>query len=1079
KGLFKKTEKDAQQDKSFEKDDELSLDLKGASKFFTKHSGIILLILALVVSIGASTYIRMLPASQPYTEIWAENSISNMIRSDIESAISQQYPNLPDAQKSSLIAEELSKAAKSDTYTFKTGQYVGQPMNIKDQIRSTAEYFKDFYKDPEGKAYLPDIDPYYWQRYAENILNHSYMGDEKINGVEWDNHQLAPIGRAIAGVDKFHPYFLTYLYRAQHFFDSSMTLRQSMMWYPVLVSAVTVLLVFLIGRKISNTTGGFFAAIMAGVNAALLNRTTFGRADTDAWVVFFSVLAVWLFIESLSANKMMIRIGFGIASGLAMGIYSIAWGGWWYIFYFLLGTALFYIAYNLLTHREDLKQGIMSYLRHSAIKDAILTTVIFFAASALFVSMLVGSSLFINSFTSFTGVSQLKSPVFESLWPNVLTTVAELNEGGINDIVNSVGGKFLFFLALVGMSLTLIRQKNPGMADVIFVCGAAVWWWLLLMLFFPSSPMQFIILMSLPIVPWLAWAVKKEVRDINISYAALIMIWLIGTIYASTKGIRFTLLIVPPFSIAFGAGLGIAYKYLSRGLSRTLQTPFAFTSILVVLLLAITLIAPQNVFSTSIQTAKQDVPLVDDAWWNSLKAIESNSSKNAIITSWWDFGHHFKEIADRPVTFDGTTQQTPQAHWVGKLFSTSDEQMAMGILRMLDCGGNNAFDELDKKIGDTVKSVDILHEILPLEDRSKAASILSSEGLSNEEANNVLKYTHCSNPPEGYVIASEDMIGKGGVWSHFGYWDFEKADLVRNAKGMNLNDAVAYMQKRFNYTQQKAKQVYSELQGLKTGQDENSWVSQWYSLGGGTSGCQVSGEMVTCGDGLIANLTSNDAWFQTTSGLQHPVSFVYATKDGVQVKEYTENIITQQRISSVLIPSGNSYVSTLASPELASGMFVKLFYFNGAGLSHFQLLSYQRSITNQQIYVWKVDWNGGEKIVLPQFMPKDTARTDDTVSVNYIGYLDDRSLFDSSIVGWKSLNLTGGSEFETVYDYKPIEFTIGQNQVISGFEQGILGMKPGQVKTISIPPEQAYGSVEGHPLQNETLNFKVRLESIK
>jgi hypothetical protein len=323
------------------------------------------------------------------------------------------------------------------------------------------------------------------------------------------------------------------------------------------------------------------------------------------------------------------------------------------------------------------------------------------------------------------------------------------------------------------------------------------------------------------------------------------------------------------------------------------------------------------------------------------------------------------------------------------------------------------------------------------------------------------------------------MLGKSGVWSHFGFWDFTKADLVRNAKGMNLNDAVAYMQKRFNYTQQKAKQTYYELQGLKTEQDENNWVSPWYSLGGGTSSCQVSGEMVQCGDGLIANLTSHDAWFQTSSGLQHPTSFVYVTKDGVQVKNYTENVITQQRISSVLIPSGNGYESALASPELASGMFIKLFYLGGSGLTHFQQVSYERSITNQKIYVWKVDWNGNAPIVLQQFRPKDTAMSNDAVAVNYIGYLDNGTVFDSSIAGWQGLNLTSSADFKQGYTYNPIQFTIGQNQVIKGFEQGIIGMKPGQEKTISIPPAEAYGSVQGHPLQNETLNFKVRLESIQ
>ena len=69
-----------------------------------------------------------------------------------------------------------------------------------------------------------------------------------------------------------------------------------------------------------------------------------------------------------------------------------------------------------------------------------------------------------------------------------------------------------------------------------------------------------------------------------------------------------------------------------------------------------------------------------------------------------------------------------------------------------------------------------------------------------------------------------------------------------------------------------------------------------------------------------------------------------------------------------------------------------------------------------------------------------TAKTGDTVAVNYTGKLDDGTVFDSS----------SGRE--------PLEFTIGSGQVIPGFEEAVIGMTPGETKTASLPPEQAYGS---------------------
>ncbi len=63
----------------------------------------------------------------------------------------------------------------------------------------------------------------------------------------------------------------------------------------------------------------------------------------------------------------------------------------------------------------------------------------------------------------------------------------------------------------------------------------------------------------------------------------------------------------------------------------------------------------------------------------------------------------------------------------------------------------------------------------------------------------------------------------------------------------------------------------------------------------------------------------------------------------------------------------------------------------------------------------------------------------DTVKVHYVGKLEDGTVFDSS------------------YDREPLEFTIGQRQLIPGFEQGVIGMEPGESRTITITADQAYG----------------------
>ncbi|SLN31084.1 FKBP-type peptidyl-prolyl cis-trans isomerase [Oceanibacterium hippocampi] len=65
--------------------------------------------------------------------------------------------------------------------------------------------------------------------------------------------------------------------------------------------------------------------------------------------------------------------------------------------------------------------------------------------------------------------------------------------------------------------------------------------------------------------------------------------------------------------------------------------------------------------------------------------------------------------------------------------------------------------------------------------------------------------------------------------------------------------------------------------------------------------------------------------------------------------------------------------------------------------------------------------------------------TGDKVRVHYTGTLDDGTQFDSS----------AGRD--------PLEVEIGVGMVIPGFEQAILGMKPGETKSVTLAPEEAYG----------------------
>jgi peptidylprolyl isomerase len=96
------------------------------------------------------------------------------------------------------------------------------------------------------------------------------------------------------------------------------------------------------------------------------------------------------------------------------------------------------------------------------------------------------------------------------------------------------------------------------------------------------------------------------------------------------------------------------------------------------------------------------------------------------------------------------------------------------------------------------------------------------------------------------------------------------------------------------------------------------------------------------------------------------------------------------------------------------------------------------------------------------------AKSGNSVSVHYTGWLD--------------VNGKPGSKFDSSKDRgEPFEFNLGARQVISGWDEGVAGMKVGGVRTLMIPPSLGYGArgAGGVIPPNASLIFEVELLGVQ
>jgi hypothetical protein len=579
----------------------------------------------------------------------------------------------------------------------------------------------------------------------------------------------------------------------------------------------------------------------------------------------------------------------------------------------------------------------------------------------------------------------------EALWPSNFATVIELLQPDLAVIVDSFWGGPLCFVSLMGLLLLLLpgarwRRRHWG----VLLSAAGIFAYLVSVA--PSAQKAVLGLCAAPFVgAGLSALFDEETGDVvPLGFALSLICWFLGALFLSYQGIRFLLLLSPPFALgcAVAAGRLFAWgRFWVRRISSRygrIADPFLF------LLLAALLVDPMQGAHT---VARNYVPALEDAWWDTLSKIREESPSDAIINTWWDYGYWAKYAAERRVSNDGGSLRTHIPHWLGRALVTPKESESIGVLRMLNCGSDalpypegqyGAYAQVIAAGHDPITAHDIVADLTRL-DRAAAQAYLAQKGFSPPQQTSILNATHCT-PPEAYLIVASEQLLKPNSWMHLGLWDLRRAYIVKQLRFTPQAEAIQELTSRFGYTEQEAAELYDETQTLASSNDERnfiaplsgslslSWIPCHPQADSGTLECPI-GMAVNQEGGVLETFsyhpdTPEESRLHFRHAEEGQTEGVAVTKapgvvvwaDGQKLQPLAFPAPTFPQIG-VMVDAPNQRI-ILGSPPLIQSMLVQLLYLDGRYTEHYEKFDERATYLGTRVVTWKIRWDSRHPAVV-------------------------------------------------------------------------------------------------------------------
>jgi dolichyl-phosphooligosaccharide-protein glycotransferase len=661
--------------------------------------------------------------------------------------------------------------------------------------------------------------------------------------------------------DHFLYYSSAYLYKFFSLFKK-VKLFTFLFYLPLFFTAIFIVILYMFVYRTSGNAAAWVACLFIGLSQTFIPRSCAGWFDKDILNLLFPVLIIWTYLRAMDSRSLRQRLGKICFSSFWVALFCFTWMFWWFVF-------LIIVIYESISLAH---LGYLYFYRKEKdlgpIKQHAVSMLSFIAFSFFWILVITGREPLAVLYNFLKQALTLNQQLIASIWPNVYSTVGELKKVGFGEIAQSLGGKLLFTLSLLNLLFLTYRA------------------------FFDRR----------------LSGIKRE--------AVIIMaIWLVAMFISVSSGVRFVVFLIVPVGISLGWLVSDIYAYI-RMKNRSAAVVF----------MAAALIVTGGMFvNRAEKVAGSMYPLIDDTWYKILNMVKEKTSQETVLNSWWDYGDWFKVVGRRRVIFDGQSQDMPQAYWMGKALLSNDENEAVAILRMLNNGGNKAFDVINDYVKDPLKSVLLLESILG-QDPDKARQALL-EYLPMVKVQEVLRLLF-SVPSRACFVVDNTMVFKMAAISYLGNWNFAKVYIAQNLNKEEKSQIIDRL-KKLGWNDQDLQRFHQEA-FLISIKNIGDWLSRRLQFYGPPASGREKDGAVFFENGFVYNPKSQTV-IQSSNG-QVPVS-LFLVKDNTftEIPNPNPNI----GFSALVFEAPDGYKCVLLDRPLAGSLFTRLYFLKGKGLKHF------------------------------------------------------------------------------------------------------------------------------------------------